>query len=112
MPVEPYDLWVHPLPPSIAAYFTRAQLAAIRVVNEEVMEHGACELSMDALAERAMMVTAPRVVTACKRLGLIRVEKLPGSRGVSRITITNTDWKRWLEMSDDERGLEAEAARR
>ena len=75
MPVEPYDLWVHPLPPSIAAYFTRAQLAAIRVINEEVMEHGVCELSMDALADRAMMVTAPRVVTAHVSASVLSVSR-------------------------------------
>src|ERR1700683_1957815 len=39
--------------PSLAARFTQAEMAAFRIVSDEVRHHGVCALHIDAIAARA-----------------------------------------------------------
>jgi hypothetical protein len=41
------------MPPALAARFTQGELAALRIVSDEVRHHGVCTLHIDAIAARA-----------------------------------------------------------
>jgi hypothetical protein len=41
------------MPPALAARFTQAEMAAFRIVSDEVSHHGVCALHIDAIAARA-----------------------------------------------------------
>src|SRR3978361_1666639 len=42
-----------PMPPALAARFSTGELAALRIVADEVQARGRCELCLDAIAARA-----------------------------------------------------------
>jgi GTP-sensing pleiotropic transcriptional regulator CodY len=41
------------MPPALAARFTQAEMAALRIISDEVRHHGVCALHIDAIAARA-----------------------------------------------------------
>jgi hypothetical protein len=41
------------MPPALAARFTQAEMAALRIISDEVRHHGVCGLHIDAIAARA-----------------------------------------------------------
>lgn len=66
-----------PLPPSLAAAFTTGELAALRIVLDEVRDRGRCERTLGELGTRAgvSIDTARRAIRAAARMGLITIEE-------------------------------------
>ena len=79
--------------------FTDSQLAVLKIVSGEVVRHGACTLTQNAIgalsaAGHTVVKTALR---AAKAEGLIKIEL-----GQRHNTITlSAEWKAWLDRSSD-----------
>jgi hypothetical protein len=65
------------MPPALAAKFTQAEMAAFRIVSDEVRHHGVCALHIDAIAARAgtcrTTVAARAQPGSVPRIGVLRV---------------------------------------
>jgi hypothetical protein len=79
------------------AKFTRpGGLAVLKIISGEVVRHGVCTLTMDAIADLASIdrsVVKVALRTA-KAEGLIKVER--GQTGPNTITVS-AEWKAWLD---------------
>jgi hypothetical protein len=90
-----------PLPPQLAACFTISELAALRVISDEVQAKGYCDLHIAVIAARAgTCETVVRNATReAERLALVSVEIRP-PRGRKNLTnvirIIRHEWKAWL----------------
>src|SRR5215207_2644021 len=90
-----------PMPPTLACKFTVSELAVLRIVGDEVRQHGHCDRCVDEIAARAgvcrrMVQTAIREAA---RLGLLTVEerRREGRRNLPNvIRIVSKEWTSWL----------------
>ena len=66
-----------PMPPALAARFTQAEMAAFRIVSDEVRHHGVCALHIDAIAARAgtCRTTVKNALREARRLNLVTVQE-------------------------------------
>jgi hypothetical protein len=64
------------MPPALAARFTQAEMAAFRIVSDEVRHHGVCALHIDAIAARAgtCRTTVKNALREGRRLNLVTVQ--------------------------------------
>lgn len=90
-----------PMPPALAARHTTGELAALRIIADEVRARGACELCVSAIAARAGVSasTARNAIRTAARSGLLHVEerRLLGRRNdPNRITIVDAAWRAWI----------------
>src|SRR4051794_7417207 len=89
------------MPPALACKFTVSELAVLRIVGDEVRQHGQCARCVDEIAARAgvcrsMVKNAIRTAT---RLGLLTVEerRREGRRNLPNvIRIVSREWLQWL----------------
>jgi len=89
------------MPPALACRFTVGELAVLRIVGDEVRQHGCCNRCVDEIAARVgvcrrMVQTALREAA---RLGLLTVEerRREGRRNLSNvIRIVSREWLAWL----------------
>src|SRR5271169_313632 len=86
-----------PMPPAMAARFTQAELAALRIVGDEVRLHGVCALHIDAIAARAgtCRTTVQNAVRTAKALCLITVKerRRRGQRSLTNVIhIISREW--------------------
>jgi hypothetical protein len=90
------------LPPPLAVKFTWGEVAALRVIGNEVKRQGFCDLHVDAIAAMAGMrrTTVQNALRQARRHGLITVEerRVPGRRKnlPNIIRITSPEWMTWL----------------
>jgi hypothetical protein len=90
-----------PMPPGLAARFTQGELAALRIVGDEVQARGCCDLHIDAIAARAGVgrtTTQNALRMACK-LGMVTVEerRRRGQKSLTNIVrIISAEWLSWL----------------
>ena len=90
-----------PMPPALACKFTVSELAVLRIIGDEVRQHGHCARCVDEMAARAgvcrsMVKNAIRTAT---RLGLLTVEerRREGRRNLPNvIRIVSKEWTSWL----------------
>src|SRR3954462_13249860 len=90
-----------PMPPALASKFTVSELAVLRIIGDEVRQHGQCDRCVDELAARAgvcrrMVQKAPR---GAARLGLLTIEerRREGRRNLPNIVrIVAKEWMSWL----------------
>src|SRR5215210_147340 len=90
-----------PMPPALACRFTVGELAVLRIVGDEVRQHGQCARCVDEIAARAgvcrrMVQTALREAA---RLGLLTVEerRREGRRNLPNVVrIVSKEWTTWL----------------
>src|SRR4051812_6295742 len=90
-----------PMPPALACKFTVSELAVLRIVGDEIRQHGHCDRCVDELAARAgvcrrMVQNALREAT---RLGLLTIEerRCEGRRNLPNvIRIVSKEWMLWL----------------
>src|SRR3954468_1446102 len=90
-----------PMPPALACKFTVSELAVLRIIGDEVRQHGQCDRCVDELAARAgvcrrMVQTAVREAA---RLGLLTIEerRREGRRNLPNvIRIISKEWMSWL----------------
>lgn len=91
-----------PLPPTLAACWTTARLAILRIVGDEVREHGACELSLAEIAARAgsCRTMARTTLRQAFELGLVLIEERPQpdrKNLPNRVRIVSREWLNWLK---------------
>lgn len=91
-----------PLPPTLAASWTTARLAILRIVGDEVRENGACELSLAEIAARAgsCRTMARTTLRQALELGLVLIEERPqpGRKNLpNRVRIVSREWLSWLK---------------
>jgi hypothetical protein len=80
--------------------FTESERAVLKIISGEVVRHGACTLTKDAIADLSC-VSSPVVKTAlrtAKAEGLIKVER---TGRYNTITIISAKWKAWLDRYGD-----------
>jgi hypothetical protein len=90
------------IPPGLEekfAKFTESGMAVLKIISGEVVRHGACTLTKDAIADRSSIHRAG-VTTAlrtAKAEGLIEVRQ---GRYHNTITVS-AEWKAWLDRYGD-----------
>jgi AraC-like DNA-binding protein len=93
-----------PLPPALAASFTVAELAVLRIVGDEARARGSCTRSIAEIAARAG-VSRTSVQNAIRRaagLGilLIRERRLTAWRNDTNVlTVISPEWRTWLRLA-------------
>jgi hypothetical protein len=97
-----------PMPPALAARFTQAEMAAFRIVSDEVRHHGVCALHIDAIAARAgtCRTTVKNALREARRLNLVTVQerRRRGQRSLTNIIhIISREWRDWLQHERQKR---------
>jgi hypothetical protein len=90
-----------PMPPALACKFTVSELAVLRIVGDEVRQHGQCDRCVDELAARAGVCRrmVQNAIREAARLGLLTVEerRREGRRNLPNvIRIVSKEWTSWL----------------
>lgn len=90
-----------PMPPALAAGFTTGELAALRIVADEVRDKGSCDRTLGEIAVRAgvSIDTARRAVRQAAKLGFITVEERRRYRQPSLsnvLRIVSREWLTWI----------------
>src|SRR3954453_7905894 len=90
-----------PMPPALACKFTVSELAVLRIVGDEVRQHGHCDQCVDELAARAGVCRrmVQNAIREAARLGLLTVEerRREGRRNLPNvIRIVSKEWTSWL----------------
>ena len=90
-----------PMPPILACRYTTGELAALRIVADEVRERGACRLTLGEIAARAGIgiTTARNALRYAARDGMLTIEerrrdKRPNLTNVVRIV--SREWQVWI----------------
>jgi transposase len=91
------------LPPAIAARFTLAEQAVLAVVAFQVVKHGACTLTIGAIAALAgVSATSVRnAIREAKAQGLVSVEERKRTAWMNYpnvVRIVSADWASWLRL--------------
>src|SRR4051812_22220030 len=87
-----------PMPPALACKFTVSELAVLRIIGDEVRQHGQCARCVDELAARAGVCRrmVQNALREAARLGLLTIEE---RRGEGRRNLPNVVWivsKEWM----------------
>ena len=90
-----------PMPPQLAASFTTGELAVLRIIADEVREHGQCDRTLGEIAARAGVcrATAQNALRHAARLGLLTIEerRRSGRSNLPNVVrITSREWLAWL----------------
>ena len=90
-----------PMPPALACKFTVSELAVLRIIGDEVRQHGQCDRCVDELAARAGVCRrmVQNAIREAARLGLLTVEerRREGRRNLPNIVrIVSKEWTSWL----------------
>ena len=90
-----------PMPPALACKFTVSELAVLRIVGDEVRQHGACVRCVDEIAARAGVCRSmvKNAIRTAARLGLLTVEerRRQGRRNLPNVVrIISKEWMTWL----------------
>jgi hypothetical protein len=90
-----------PMPPALAARFTVGELAALRIIGDEVRHHGVCALHIDAIAARAGVcrTVVKNALREARRLGMVTVQerRRRGQRSLTNVIhIISSEWLTWL----------------
>jgi hypothetical protein len=90
-----------PMPPALACKFTVSELAVLRIIGDEVRQHGHCARCVDELAARAGVCRrmVQNAVREAARLGLLTIEerRREGRRNLPNvIRIVSKEWTTWL----------------
>src|SRR3954453_3419338 len=90
-----------PMPPGLACKFTVSELAVLRIIGDEVRQHGQCDRCVDEIAARAGVCRrmVQNAIREAARLGLLTVEerRREGRRNLPNvIRIISREWASWL----------------
>src|SRR3954452_24239096 len=90
-----------PMPPALACKFTVSELAVLRIVGDEVRQHGHCDRCVDEIAARAGVCRSmvKNAIREAARLGLLTVEerRREGRRNLPNvIRVISKQWTSWL----------------
>src|SRR5215203_3974053 len=89
------------MPPALACKFTVSELAVLRIVGDEVRQHGHCGRCVDEIAARAGVCRSmvKNAIRTAARLGLLTVEerRRKGRRNLPNVVrIVSKEWTVWL----------------
>src|SRR3954470_908550 len=101
-----------PMPPALACKFTVSELAVLRIIGDEVRQHGHCDRCVDELAARPGVCRSmvQNAVREAARLGLLTVEerRREGRRNLPNIVrIVSKEWTAWLARGGRSSGPKA-----
>src|SRR4051794_23090459 len=90
-----------PMPPSLACRFTVSELAVLRIIGDEVRQHGLCDRCVDEIAARAGVCRrmVQNALREAARLGLLTIEerRREGRRNLPNVVrIVSKEWSSWL----------------
>src|SRR4051812_13387107 len=90
-----------PMPPALACKFTVSELAVLRIIGDEVRQHGLCDRCVDEIAARAGVCRrmVQNAIREAARLGLLTIEerRREGRRNLPNvIRIVSKEWTTWL----------------
>src|SRR3954470_9675044 len=90
-----------PMPPALACKFTVSELAVLRIIGDEVRQHGQCDRCVDEIAARAGVCRrmVQNAVREAARLGLLTVQerRREGRCNLPNvIRIISKEWSSWL----------------
>src|SRR4051795_3133380 len=102
-----------PMPPAQACKFTVSELAVLRIIGDEVRQHGLCERCVDELAARAGVCRrmVQNAIREAARLGLLTIEerRREGLRNLpNAIRTISKEWMSWLARGGRSTRLQAE----
>jgi hypothetical protein len=91
-----------PMPPSVACKFTVGELAALRIVTDEVREKGHCDRTIAEISARAGVcrTTAQNAIRAAAAMGLLTVQerRRQGQKNLSNVVrIVSREWLQWIK---------------
>src|SRR4051794_41425091 len=86
------------MPPALACRFTVGELAVLRIVGDEVRQHGQCDRCVDELAVRAGVCRSlvKNAIRTAASLGLLTVEerRREGRRNLPNVVrIVSREWR-------------------
>src|SRR3712207_81326 len=89
------------MPPALACKFTVSELAVLRIVGDEVRQHGYCDRCVDEIAARAGVCRrmVQNAIREAARLGLLTIEerRREGHRNLPNVVrIVSREWASWL----------------
>lgn len=97
-----------PMPPVLASLFTTGELAALRIVADEVRERKQCRLTLGEIAARAGVgiTTARNAIRYAAREGLVTIEerrrdKRPNLPNIVRVV--SREWTTWIFRGQKEK---------
>ena len=90
-----------PMPPSVACRFTVGELAALRIVTDEVREKGHCDRTIAEISARAGIcrTTAQNAIRAAAAMGLLTVQerRREGQKSLPNVVrIVSREWLQWI----------------
>ena len=90
-----------PMPPALACKFTVRELAVLRIIGDEVRQHGHCARCVDEIAARAGVCRSmvKNAIREAARLGLLTVQerRREGHRNLPNVVrIVSKEWTSWL----------------
>src|SRR5215210_818816 len=90
-----------PMPPALACKFTVSELAVLRIIGDELRQHGLCDRCIDEIAARAGVCRrmVQNAIREAARLGLLTIEerRRDGRRNLPNvIRILSKEWMSWL----------------
>src|SRR3954467_14060847 len=90
-----------PMPPALACKFTISELAVLRIIGDEVRQHGQCARCVDEIAARAGVCRSmvKNAIREAARLGVLTVQerRREGRRNLPNvIRIVSKEWTTWL----------------
>jgi len=91
-----------PVPPSVASKFTVGELAALRIVTDEVREKGHCDRTIAEISARAGVcrTTAQNAIRAAAAMGLLTVQerRREGQKNLPNVVrIVSREWLQWIK---------------
>lgn len=99
-----------PMPPALAARFTTAELAALKIISDDVRRSGVCVLPIDAIAARAGIsrTSAQNAIRRAVYLGML--ERQERRRAYDRslpsiLRVIDREWSVWLRRGPKGGGL-------
>jgi hypothetical protein len=101
-----------PLPPSIACKFTVGELAALRIVTDEVRVKGHCDRTIAEISARAGIcrTTAQNAIRAAAAMGLLTVQerRREGQKNLPNVVrIVSREWLQWVRRGGQAGGRSA-----
>jgi hypothetical protein len=103
-----------PMPPALACKFTVSELAVLRIIGDEVRQHGHCARCVDEIAARAGVCRrmVQNAIREAARLGLVTIEerRREGRRNLPNVVwIVSKEWTSWLARGGRSSSPAAEA---
>ncbi len=91
-----------PMPPSTACKFTVGELAALRIVTDEVREKGHCDRTIAEISARAGVcrTTAQNAIRAAAAMGLLTIQerRREGQKNLPNVVrVVSREWLQWIK---------------